>query len=172
MEINKHLPAVIQNLELQKQGQVSQIGEENKLSVALAEKKIRDLPETEVRKAVKYALFKLGIRAKNFPEGVEKSLLLDHIFKVYGNHTPQEIRLAFDLALEGKLEVEVNCYENFSCAYFSTIMNAYRSWAAQVIKQKEGEQKVIEKKPDLEQIEKEYQEFLKTPLAQKYKPNL
>ena len=151
--------------------------EEQKFAVALQDKKVKDLPEIKLREALRYCIAKVGLRADNFPEGVEKSLLLDHIFTLYGNHTPAEIRLAFDMAIAGKLDLkpdEVKCYENFSCAYFSTIMNAYRSWAHQVWEQEQKAKKPpeIEDKPDLEQIEKEYQEFLKTPLAQKYKPNL
>lgn len=75
---------------------------------------------------------KVGIRGHNLPSEIETDVLYDHIFKLYGNHTPAEIQLAFDMALSGKLDLatkDVKCYEDFSCLYFSTIMNAYRSWA-------------------------------------------
>lgn len=42
------------------------------------------------------------------------------------------------MAMAGNLALkpdEVNCYENFSCAYFSRIMTAYRSWSAQAFQQ-------------------------------------
>ena len=118
-------------------------------------------------------MVKVGLRGDNFPTGPEKSLLLAHIYENYGNHTPEEIRLAFDMALSAKLGLDiqdVKCYESFSCLYFSTIMNAYRVWASQVDRQKEQEKEPeprIYTEEEKEQIEKEYQEFLQTPLAKK-----
>lgn len=118
-------------------------------------------------------MLKVGLRGKNFPNGVAKSLLLDHIYTNYGNHTPDEIRLAFNLSVAGKLQVDdVNCYENFSCLYFSKIMNAYRVWAQQVHDQHKKPVLEIENKPDPAQIEKEYQEFLQTDLGKKLNPKI
>lgn len=77
-------------------------------------------------------MLKVGLRATNLPSSEEKAVLLSHAISNYGNHTVSEIRLAFEMAIAGKLGVDPNCYENFSCMYFSTIMNAYRSWASQV----------------------------------------
>lgn len=111
------------------------ISEERSFELALKAKKIKQLPEYELRQALRYCMVKAGLRGKNFPVGIEKSLLLTHIHGHYGNHSPEEIRLAFDMAITGKLKLtadEVKCYESFSCEYFSKIMNSYRFWANQV----------------------------------------
>jgi hypothetical protein len=129
--------------------------------------------EDKLREALRYVMVKVGLRGHNFPVGAEKTLLLNHITLNYGNHTPEEIRLAFDLALSAKLGLDtsdIKCYENFSCAYFSCIMNAYRSWASKVHTQISGGEKPVEvpaTQEEIDQIEKEYQDFLKTPLAKK-----
>lgn len=134
---------------------------------------ISKVSEALVREALRYCMVKVGLRGQNFPEGAEKILLLNHVIGFYGNHTADEIRLAFDMALSAKLGLDiqdVKCYENFSCAYFSTIMNAYRVWASQVSHQKEKEEKIEPKvytEEEKKQIDKEYEEFLKTPLARK-----
>lgn len=149
--------------------------EEQMFLDAASKKKIKELPEIDLRNALKFAMLKVGLRGKNFPEGIEKSVLLTHIFEHYGNHTPDEIRLAFDMAVAGKLSLsldEINCYENFSCLYFSKIMNAYRVWAQQVYEQHKKPVLEIENKPDIEQIEKEYQEFLKTDLGKQLNPKI
>ena len=118
-------------------------------------------------------MVKVGLRGSNFPDGAEKALLLAHVNLNYGNHTPEEIRLAFDLALSAKLGLDiadVKCYESFSCLYFSTIMNAYRIWSSQVDRQKEQEKEPeprIYTEEEKDEIEKEYNEFLKTPIAKK-----
>ena len=76
------------------------------------------------------------MRANNLPDDLEKQILINFIQSNYGGHTVSEIRLAFELALNGQLEItEVKCYENFSVLYFSSIMNAYRLWSAQEYKQ-------------------------------------
>lgn len=112
-------------------------------------------------------MMKIGLRANNWPLEEEKLLLIQHIVENYGNRTAGEIKLAFDMAMTGKLAVDVNHFENFSCLYFSSIMNAYRIWAEVVYKK--GEKFiVIENKPDIEQIEKEYQDFLKTDIAKRF----
>lgn len=148
--------------------------EKSQFEIALTDKRIAQAPEETLREALRYCMVKIGLRGKNFPTGPEKILLLNHIVSNYGNHTPSEIRLAFDLALAAKLDLDtedIRCYENFSCAYFSTIMNAYRIWAAQAHVQLQ-KQPLIENKPDLEQIEKEWQEFLQTDLGKKLNPKI
>jgi hypothetical protein len=151
-------------------------GDETRFLQFVGLPKIKDRPEIDLRNALKWAMVKVGLRGANFPKGLDKSLLLTHIFENYGNHTPDEIRLAFDLAVTGKLSLdanEVNCYESFSCLYFSKIMNAYRIWANQVYEQhKKTEQPQIEHKPDIAQIEKEYQEFLQTDLGKQLNPKI
>lgn len=76
----------------------------------------------------------VGLRAQNYPDDIEKQILLNFITENYGGHTPAEIKLAFEMAITRKLDVEVNCYENFSVTYFVSIMEAYRAWAREQIK--------------------------------------
>lgn len=80
----------------------------------------------------------VGLRANNLPDDLEKTVLINFIQSNYGGHTIAEIRLAFELAINGQLELkneEITSYENFSVLYFSRIMNAYQKWSAQEFKQ-------------------------------------
>lgn len=113
-------------------------GEENSLIEAISGNAIKTSDLEELKQVLRYVMVKVGLRANNFPTDGEKQVLFEHIVTNYGNHTPQEIKLAFDMAILSKLDIEeknVVCYENFSCLYFSTIMNAYRKWAAETHKQ-------------------------------------
>jgi len=84
-----------------------------------------------LKESLRLIMVKIGLRAQNWPDDLEKAVLLEHIATNYGNHTTDEIRLAFDMAIADRLDIDtVNCYENFSCVYFSGIMNAYRKWAS------------------------------------------
>jgi hypothetical protein len=103
--------------------------------VALNNPKILNTSFERIKEVLRLVMVKIGLRANNWPADEEKAVLLKHILHEYAGHTPEEILLAFDMAIAGKLEVEVNCYENFSCLYFSNIMNAYREWAKEQHKQ-------------------------------------
>lgn len=113
--------------------------EVKEFEAALAEKKIWHCDgEEELKQALRYIFLLVGLRAQNYPAGIEKQLLHAYIFKNYGGHTPAELKLAFEMALQNKLSLrpeDVTCYENFSIAYFSRIMEAYREWSKEQVKQ-------------------------------------
>lgn len=119
-------------------------GEEIKFCEALEDKKIINSSLDELKNVLKLCMIKIGLRSESFPAEEEKAVLIDHVIKEFGGHTCQEIKLAFEMAMAGKLTtynsknekvtLDATCYENFSCLYFSTIMNAYREWAEDVYK--------------------------------------
>lgn len=100
----------------------------------MAEPRIRQVSEESLKGVLRYVMILVGLRAQNYPGDIEKQILLNFIAENYGGHTPAEIKLAFEMAITKKLDVEVNCYENFSVAYFVSIMEAYRVWAREQIK--------------------------------------
>lgn len=104
-------------------------GDEDVFQVAVTGQKIIRSSIDEIKLALKYAMVKVGLRGANWPNEDETRLLLQHIILHYGTHTVDEIRLAFDMAIIGRLDVDPNCFENFSCMYLSGILNAYRKWA-------------------------------------------
>lgn len=110
-------------------------GDDLKFSVALSNPKIYQVSEDELKGVLKYVMVLVGLRAQNYPDDIEKQILLNFITDHYGGHTPAEIKLAFEMAITRKLDVDATCYENFSIAYFSQIMEAYREWAKEQIKQ-------------------------------------
>lgn len=139
-------------------------GEEDVFTKALQQRTINKSTVDELKQVLKLVMIKVGIRANNLPNDVEKEVLIEHIITNYGNHTPMEIKLAFDMAVSGKLDdldnkgnvidLETNCYENFSCLYFSKIMNSYRRWARQTYNQLKDYPKMLAEKFTLEDEEK------------------
>lgn len=102
-------------------------------SVLIAESGLK-----EISQVLRLVMMKIGIREANLPSKEETAVLFDHIIENFGGHRIEEIKLAFEMAIAGKLEIEpkdVKCYENFSCAYFSSIMNAYRLWSVEAARQ-------------------------------------
>lgn len=129
-EIINQMQAPIRESQPQKSAP-SRTSEESRLLDSVKEARIIDGDIEDLNKALRYSILKIGIREANLPNEIEFGVLVDHIIQNYGTHTPAEIRLAFDMAISGKLDVDPVCYENFSCLYFSSIMNAYRKWASQ-----------------------------------------
>lgn len=104
---------------------------------AVSKNRIIHSPLEDLKQVLKYVFVLVGLRANNMPVELEKAVLLEYIIENYGGHTPEEIKLAFKMAVAGKLKLEpkeVKCYENFSPLYFTTIMEAYREWALEQVK--------------------------------------
>lgn len=114
------------------------------------------------------------MRANNLPNKEETAVLFNHVAKYYSGHTVAEIRLAFEKAIAGELDIsadDVKAYENFTPVYFSQIINSYRRWSVQEHKQ---QMKTIDPPPPVristqeeldniarEDVERQYGLFLK-----------
>lgn len=86
----------------------------------------------EVSKALRYVFVFIGLRAEQIPGPEEADVLKDYVIEEYAGHTTEEIKLAFKMAIQGKLRLlakDAKCYGVFSPAYFTLIMDAYREWA-------------------------------------------
>jgi len=124
-------------------------------------------------------MLKIGLQS--IPADEAKAILIAHVIDNFGGNHLDEIVLAFEMAIAGRLDLdekEVTAYENFSCLYVSRIMNSYRRWAILEYRQHE---KVIVPAPGDRQltnsetpknwgqyIEQEYQHYLSFG-AEKYK---
>lgn len=97
-------------------------------------KKIQDSTNEEILQTLAIVMMKVGIREKNLPENSEKIILLEHIRKKFGNMPILSIRAAFDLLIDGQINAPEH-YENFSCMYFSKVMNAYKAWENKVFRE-------------------------------------
>lgn len=136
------------------------------LKTALTDKRIFLTSEEELKQALKYIMLLVGLRTAsiNAMDEMEKIMLISFIRRNYSAHTVSELKLAFDLAISGKLEIkEVNCFENFTCEYFGKIMNAYRKWAQNHFDEKQlfkPEVKLINYTPTAEEIENGNRELI------------
>jgi hypothetical protein len=106
-------------------------------------------------------MLKVGIRAANLPTQEEGMILYEHLMRHYGNHTQEEIKMAFDLAITGQLGVDSTPYESFDCRYISRILNAYRVWAQEVYQQ---HRQVLELAPPRAFVERSWREEVQREL--------
>jgi len=155
-----------ENKGLQKQELTPLKTSEEKFQLARQSRKIQFATEEEIRQALRYAMVKIGLRGQNFPKDIEKILLIQHVFDNFGENRVDEIRLAFDWGIEGRLDEDINCFENFSCLYFTRIMRAYNRLAL-AVKSKEEVKELPPPPKKEERIEdpEAYEKFLETGFA-------
>jgi hypothetical protein len=70
----------------------------------------------------------IGLPARNIPSEQDKNYLLSFLKKYYFDFKPDEIEMAFELALVGTVEAEVECYGDFTCKFIANVLNGYRRW--------------------------------------------
>ena len=109
-------------------------GEVHSLTVALQSPKIAHCTDQEIKNALKYPMLLVGLKTSTISAmgEEEKLVLVNYLRRYFGVHTCEELKLAFEKAIAGELNLpakEVKAYENFSCIYVGTIMRAYREWA-------------------------------------------
>lgn len=147
-------------------------GDEAQLSKAINAPLLCKANSEDIAGVLRVVMLKLGLRAQNLPNDLETAVLIAHIASNFPGNTVAEIQLAFDMAIAGKLDLplaEVKCYENFSCLYFSTIMNSYQRWSKEAfihaLKEEPKEQKIFSRAElddfKREDAERQFQGFLK-----------
>lgn len=93
--------------------------------------KIRTLKNfVPIEQALARCFILVGIPAANYPKGVEKDVLIDHIIKSYPGYVAPEIIKAFEMAVnreyhEVDYDVLLKHYGTFSAEYLGRIMTVY-----------------------------------------------
>lgn len=103
---------------------------------AAAAKKLIDCTDAELAKRLSMIYFIIGLRPQHFPSKEEDYFLFSYIRKKYATYSIDELYLAFDLAINNKLDIdEWKVYDQFSIEYLVRIMNSYRRFAAKQIQE-------------------------------------
>ncbi len=115
---------------------------------------LRVTNEKDLKQVLRYSMLLVGLRANNMPTEEESFVLINFIQTNFANVTIAEIKLAFDMAVSGKLGIDAKCYENFSCEFFGRIMARYLEFSAEetrIISQRVVEDEPLPK-PSQEQL--------------------
>ena len=111
--------------------------------------------EEDIKEVLRYSMLLVGLRGNNLPTEEEKFVLTNFVRSNFGNQTPEEIKIAFEMAVAGKLNIDAKCYENFSCEYFGRIMNAYLEFARQEINNLPKPIEQVKEKPSDQELKKQ-----------------
>lgn len=88
--------------------------------------KIKNASDEDIKSCLRYVIMKTGI--KTLPDEFEKSLLISHLRENYKFISTDDVRVAIDLAITGRLDEDANHFGSLSCMYISRIINSYLRW--------------------------------------------
>ena len=120
----------------------SEIGKIDRIKNSVNDIKIRDLGEivfmdddqNPLKQLLKYLFVLTNLKPENYPNDLEKNVIFNFLSKNYGKYPVEELRVAFELAVERKLTPymakgdNVNHFQSFSMMWFSGIMAAYHEF--------------------------------------------
>lgn len=131
MEIQKHLA---QPLQVSNEWQPLKSGYivDNEILKSFNGDKLNIVSPITLRENLAYIFTLLGF--KNYPDKEEMTIIEDFIRTSYPLYTIQEFRIAFKMAVQGKLDCSTEHYEKFSPKFIGQIMLAYTKKANEVRK--------------------------------------
>jgi len=103
----------------------------------------------------------LGV--KTLPDKAAEKRMIHYVANYYRDFTLLEIRKAFELAIVGELDVDIEHYNSFDIKYICKILNAYRTRRTKALRNMERA-KPKEKEPEITPERKEQirQQFMET----------
>lgn len=116
---------------------------------------IRNLTDQEsIKMSLRYIFTLVGLKSENLPSELQKMVLMEFIESEFGWMTPDEMKLAFRMAVAGKLDVEINHFQNFSPVYFAAVANAYKEKRGAALTEYNSKMLEMTTKPDPSDDEK------------------
>jgi len=97
-------------------------------------KRIADCTDAEIGQTLAKIFVRVGLRSKNMPSEIESKLIFQKIREYYPRKKLDEIVLAFDLAIQKKIDAEVIVYDQFTLPYLTEIMDKYRVYVNELAK--------------------------------------
>jgi hypothetical protein len=120
--------------------------------------KIRSLKNfVPIEQALARCFILVGIPAANYPKGVEKDVLIDHIVKSYPGYVSPEIITAFEKAVNREYsdvdyDVLLKHYGTFSAEYLGRIMTVYTEQHRNEVLRLNANKTPLYKQPEFDRI--------------------
>jgi hypothetical protein len=131
MEIQKHLAQPLQALQEWKTLPSGSIAD-NEIAEAFKGNKLNLVSPITLKENLAYIFTLLGFT--KYPDKEEMMIIEDFIRTSYPKYTIQEFRVAFKMAVQGKIDCSTEHYEKFSPKFIGQVMYAYTKKANEVRK--------------------------------------
>ena len=94
----------------------------------------KEIIQTQIGKAIALVIADLGL--KTMPDPLAQKRMIHYLLSYYKDFSFEDIVKAFEVALIGKLQVNIEHYDSFDIKYLTRILNAYREYRNQTRKAK------------------------------------
>lgn len=81
--------------------------------------------DNDIKQHLAYIMALMGVTEAQTPNAVMKQILVDFVKTNYKHYALAEIKTAFNMAAQKKLDCDCSYYGSFSSEYFGRIMSAY-----------------------------------------------
>jgi hypothetical protein len=106
---------------------ISQRTSENNLPIRQLLSTIeKEVIQTQIGKAIALVVADLGL--KTMPDALAQKRMIHYLLSYYKDFSFGDIVKAFELALVGKLQVNIEHYDSFDIKYLTRILNTYRKY--------------------------------------------
>lgn len=100
--------------------------------------------EDEIKNFFKYAFAMIGLQTDQWPDDLEKMMLVNFARTELTHYTIQELRLAFSFAVTRKFEIDLRHFGKFSPEYLMRIVNGYDKYTSELIAEAHRRKKAAE----------------------------
>lgn len=123
-----------------------------------------------IKQSLRYIFALIGLRAENLPSELQKAVLLEFVQTELKHYTPEELKLAFRMAVAGELDIDVTHYQNFNALYLSAVLNAYQQKRGQTLIEYQRQQKQLEpkKEPTEQELKDSFWQYVNTCLVEPF----
>lgn len=97
--------------------------------MVLQAQKIADANDQKIKETLIKIFLLVGLRQQHYPNEMAITFIINYLRNTLGHKTIDELYLAFELAVQNKLDVDdVNVYDQFSIVYLEKVMQSYKKW--------------------------------------------
>lgn len=90
--------------------------------------KIKNIGRQAASDIVNYFAVMLGLRDEKIPDGMDKANLVNYIFERCGESTLEEVKLAVNLYIQGKLDYNKELYDRLSALFIENVIQSYNRY--------------------------------------------
>jgi hypothetical protein len=123
------------------------------LFTVLQAQKIADANDQKIKETLIKIFLLVGLRQQHYPNEMAITFIVNYLRNTLGHKTIDELYLAFELAVQNKLDVEdVNVYDQFSIVFLEKIMQSYKKWLYKQSEENQVKPVQIENKVEIDKL--------------------
>ena len=107
--------------------------------------------DKQIKELLIFVFSLIGITGNNIPDKYQETIIISYIRNHLSKYTTQDFKIAFMLGIKGKLDFNIQSFQNFNPLYVENVMQSFNRYRFDIIRNK----KTVEPKVDKEKLNKE-----------------